>query len=74
MNHIEYAVCILKNDIENKKDLLERGHLLPETEEMIMENLQMLHRAISDIQKLINDWVIKKEKIKWAKQCIIREF
>ncbi|MFO1442868.1 hypothetical protein KDN24_06520 [Bacillus sp. Bva_UNVM-123] len=55
MNHIEYAVCILKNDIEIKKDLLEQGHLLPETEEMIMENLQKLFRAISDIQKLIND-------------------
>jgi hypothetical protein len=54
MEHIEFALSVLRSGIFNLKRELDDGHFLPKQEEEIMQDIQKLNRAIMDIQKQFN--------------------
>lgn len=50
MEHIEYALSVLRSEIFNLKKELRFGHFTPSQEDDIVQEIQKLNRAIIDIQ------------------------
>ena len=54
MNHIEFAIKVLNEEISKLNKELKYGHNLPHMEEEIVGELQKLNHAVNDIREKFN--------------------
>ncbi len=54
MSHIELALSVLRKEISKLNYDLKYGHNLTEQEEVLMQQLQNLNRAVNDISTMLN--------------------
>jgi hypothetical protein len=61
MNEIQFAIVILDERLEARKDLLKHGHLLPLQENDLKTEIRFIESAIRQIKSKFNEQYNQKE-------------